>query len=69
MKLSVYELLEYGDPQALQNLHDYQKNNYGTGISKPQNTIQFVTIDCRVEGLTEIAEIMSQAPSRSRNND
>ena len=34
-KMNIYSILEYQDPQALQDLHNFNKAKYGFGLSKP----------------------------------
>lgn len=59
METSIYDLLEYDCPQGLIKLWDYQKQNYGIGLEKPEEEV--------VISLEEIDQEMRKPPSRSRD--
>lgn len=65
MKTPVYDLLMYGDPQALNRLWLYQKRWYDKGIALPDAPLEPpVTLHSIIEPLEEIEREMAKARSR-----
>ena len=64
--LSIYELTLYNNPQVLQDMDNYQKEHWGTGITVVRGETPPVTVRGVVEDIGEIDSLMRERPHSHR---